>query len=134
MPASAALFLIVMFTGFFACVFGIYYLRTRQNLSMIEKGMNPKEFANRPAPYKNLKWALLLIGAGFGLFLAYMLDTYVLTNGVSTYVVDGVTKHYTDHEHNPAVYFSLIAIGGGLGLLGSYRMEKKWWDENKDKI
>ena len=78
MPATAALFLIVMFVSFFACIFGIYYLTTRKNLAMIEKGMNPKEFANRPAPYKNLKWALLLIGSGVGLFLAYMLDVYVL--------------------------------------------------------
>ena len=57
-----------MFAGGFAMVFGIYYLKTRQNLAMIEKGMNPKEFANRPAPYKNLKWALLLIGAVPGYF------------------------------------------------------------------
>ena len=34
-------------------------------------------------------------------------------------------KHHSD---------ILIAIGGGLGLYGSYRIEKKWWDENKDKI
>jgi len=133
MPAAAALFLIVMFTGFFACVFGIYYLRTRQNLSMIEKGMNPKEFANRPAPYKNLKWALLLIGAGAGLFLAYILDFYVMHNTFTTEVFNGHTYRHRDNDGAPAIYFALIAIGGGLGLLGSYKMEKKWWDENKEK-
>ena len=69
MEGAVALFLIVMFTGFFACVFGIYYLNTRQNLAMIEKGMNPKIRYNRPAPFKNLKWALLLIGAGAGLLV-----------------------------------------------------------------
>ncbi len=109
---------VTMFAGGFAMVFGIYYLKTRQNLAMIEKGMNPKEFANRPAPYKNLKWALLLIGAGVGLFLAYILDNYMLYN-------------YRDDGRNAPIYFSLIAIGGGLGLFGSYRIEKKWWDENK---
>src|SRR5436190_11062870 len=108
MPASAALFLIVMFTGFFACVFGIFYLRTRQNLAMIEKGMNPKEFADRPAPYKNLKWALLLIGAGVGLFLAYLLDNYVLIHHVTD-------NRYYDDDRNVPIYFALIAIGGGLG-------------------
>ena len=102
-------------------VFGIVYLKTRQNLAMIEKGMNPKEFANRPAPYKNLKWALLLIGAGLGLFAAYLLDNYVLY------------REGFDHDgRNVPIYFSLIAIGGGLGLFGSYRMEKKWWDDNKE--
>jgi hypothetical protein len=108
---------VTMFAGGFAMVFGIVYLKTRQNLAMIEKGMNPKEFANRPAPYKNLKWALLLIGAGMGLFLAYMLDNYALQATKS----DG---------GNVPIYFALIAIGGGLGLFGSYRIEKKWWDNN----
>ncbi len=123
MHGSEALIPIVMFAGGFAMIFGIYYLKTRQNLAMIEKGMNPKEFANRPAPYKNLKWALLLIGAGIGLFLAYMLDNFVLQDYASN-----------RNDDNPSIYFALIAIGGGLGLLGSYKMEKKWWDDNKDKI
>ena len=118
MDASEALVPITMFAGGFAMIFGIYYLKTRQNLAMIEKNMNPKEFANRPAPYKNLKWALLLIGSGIGLLLAYMLDMYVL-----------VPKAGRDEP--VAIYFSLIAIGGGLGLLGSYRMEKTWWENRK---
>jgi hypothetical protein len=100
----------VMFAGFFAMVFGIVYLRTRQNLAMIEKNMNPKEFANRPAPYLNLKWGLLFIGAGLGLLIAYLVDMY-------SAVIDG--------EDNPAIYFAMIAIFGGLGLIGSYRIEKK---------
>ncbi len=124
MHGAEALIPITMFAGGFAMVFGIYYLKTRQNLAMIEKGMNPKEFANRPAPYKNLKWALLLIGAGMGLFLAYVLDNYVLYHNVA--------GRYHDDDKNIPIYFALIAIGGGLGLFGSYKIEKKWWDENKD--
>ena len=115
---------------FCALIFGIVYLIKRENLAMIEKGMNPKEFANRPAPYKNLKWGLLLMGAGAGLFLAYVLDTFVFQNNW-TETFDGNT--YYHHDGNPAIYFALIAIGGGLGLFGSYKMEKKWWDENKEK-
>ena len=122
---------VTMFAGGFAMVFGIVYLKTRQNMAMIEKGMNPKEFANRPAPYKNLKWALLFVGAGLGLLLAYFLDIYALphtyfreTIGVNTY------SHRID-DSSPAIYFALIAIGAGLGLFGSYKMEKKWWDDNK---
>ena len=124
MHGAEALIPIVMFVGGFAMVFGIYYLKTRQNLAMIEKGMNPKEFANRPAPYKNLKWALLLIGAGAGLFLAYLMDNYMLPTG----------GQFHDHDRNIPIYFSLIAIGGGLGLFGSYRIEKKWWDENRNSL
>jgi hypothetical protein len=99
-------------------------------MAMIEKGMNPKEFADRPAPYKNLKWALLLIGAGTGLFIAYMLDTFVLSHNVFTEVI-GQNTYHRRSDDNPAIYFALIAIGGGVGLFGSYKMEKKWWDENK---
>jgi len=121
MQGGEALIPITMFAGGFAMVFGIVYLKTRQNLAMIEKGMNPKEFANRPAPYKNLKWALLLIGSGIGLFAAYLMDNYML-------------KANSADGGNVAIYFALISIGGGLGLLGSYRMEKRWWDNNKDKI
>ena len=113
---------LTIFAGGFAMIFGIYYLKTRQNMAMIERNMNPKEFANRPAPYKNLKWALLLIGAGVGLFLAYLLDNYVLQ----------VPRGFHDNDRNVPIYFALIAIGGGLGLFGSYKMEKKWWDENKE--
>lgn len=112
---------LIMFIGGFLLVFGIYYLKSRQNMAMIERNMNPKNFVSRPAPYRNLKWALLLIGAGAGLFVAYLLDYMLAYN----------TNHWRDD--NPAIYFSLIAIGGGLGLFGSYKMEKKWWDENKDR-
>ena len=125
MDAGEVLIPITMFAGGFAMIFGIVYLRTRQNLAMIEKGMNPKEFANRPAPYKNLKWALLLIGAGVGLFLAYLMDNYMLPVQMNQF------GHHGDQ--NVPIYFSLIAIGGGLGLFGSYRIEKKWWDDNKEK-
>ena len=123
MDGAEVLIPLTMFAGGFAMIFGIYYLKTRQNLAMIEKNMNPKEFANRPAPYKNLKWALLLIGAGVGLFLAYLLDMYVL--------IPRMRGNYHDHDQNAPIYFALIAIGGGLGLFGSYKMEKKWWDDNK---
>ena len=99
-----------MFAGFFAMVFGISYLKTRQNLAMIEKGMNPKQFANRPVPYLNLKWGLLLIGAGLGLLIAYIAD-------LSVAAIDG--------EENPTLYFALIAIFGGLGLISSYKIDKK---------
>jgi hypothetical protein len=46
---------------------------------------------------------------------------------------NGVT-HYYRQSNNPMVYFALIAIGGGIGLFFSYKMEKKWWDENKPTV
>jgi hypothetical protein len=92
----------------FVMVFGLVYLKRKENMVMIEKGMNPREFANRPAPYRNLKNGLLLIGAGVGLTIAYIFTQYIL------------------HDYNnPALWFALTGIGGGLGLIGSYRIEKK---------
>src|SRR5262252_5411780 len=99
MHGAEILIPITVVGGFFAMVFGIVYLKTRENLAMVEKGMNPKQKYFRPAPYRNLKWGLLLIGAGLGLLTAFFLSEYVL-----------VRKPYDD---NPAIYFSLIAIGGG---------------------
>jgi hypothetical protein len=110
MHDSEVLIPILICLGFFAMVFGIVYMYKRENLAMIEKGMNPKQFANRPMPYVNLKYGLLLLGAGVGLFIAYMIDQFVIPR----------------YNHgNEAIYFALIAIGGGLGLIGSYRVEKK---------
>ncbi|MFI5133459.1 MAG: DUF6249 domain-containing protein [Chitinophagales bacterium] len=133
MHASEMLVAVLIPLGFFLMVFGIIYMHKRENLAMIEKGMNPKENRDRPAPYKNLKWALLLIGAGAGLFLAYMLDTYLLQHTYVQETFNGNTYQRSVNDGSPAIYFALIAIGGGLGLFGSYRMEKKWWDENKTK-
>ena len=109
MQGAEVLIPIVVPLGGCAMIFGIVYLKSRENMAMIEKGMNPKEYANRPAPYRNLKNGLLFMGAGLGLFLAYLLDTYMMA----------------DRGDNPAIYFSLIAIGGGIGLVSSYKIEKK---------
>lgn len=105
---AALLIPILVPLGMFAMIFGIIYLRTRQNLAMIEKGMNPKEFANRPAPYHNLKWGLLLVGSGIGLAVAYIITQYLIRD-----------------TEDPALWFAFIAIGGGLGLIQSYRIEKR---------
>ena len=103
--------------GFFALIFGIVYLQKRENLAMIEKGFNPKDKINRPAPYTNLKWGLLLVGAGIGLTLAYFITQYVL------------------HDYdNPALWFAFIAIGGGISLISSYRIEKKELLDNKFNV
>ncbi len=96
------------FLGFFAMVFGIWYLRSRENMALIDRGMNPRDVNSRPAPYKSLKVGLLLLGSGLGLAVAYFITQYVLR----------------DYE-NPALWFAFIGIGGGLGLIASYKVEKK---------
>ncbi|WP_158992321.1 DUF6249 domain-containing protein [Mucilaginibacter sp. L196] len=101
----------------FAMVFGIVYLHKRERMAMIERGMDPRSYKPRSQTYNTLKWGLLLIGAGLGLFLAYILDHTCLAFA------------NTGRDQNPAIYFALIAIFGGAGLFISYLIEKK--DENK---
>lgn len=105
---------ILISLGSFAMIFGIIYLRTRENMAMIEKNMNPKRYANLPAPFRSLKTGLLFLGAGFGLLIAYFID-----------------QNTSGHDHE-AIYFALIAIGGGLGLIGSYAVEKKEYDNTRE--
>lgn len=121
------LWLILMSLALFAMLFGLRYMANKENMAMIEKGLDPnlKPLKPRPAPFRNLKWGLLLVGAGLGLFLAYLLDNSLL------YKI-GHDHDYTNGT-NVSIYFALIAIGGGLGLIASYRIEKKELLDKEDK-
>ena len=105
MNALESLVPIMVPLGAFAMVFGVVYLRTRENMALIERGKDPRS----ARPYRSLKAGLLFLGAGIGLLIANIIDRNIGGN----------------HESNAAIYFSLIAIGGGIGLLGSYTIEKK---------
>ncbi|MDB5032531.1 DUF6249 domain-containing protein [Mucilaginibacter sp.] len=103
---------ILISLGLFAMIFGIVYLRSREKMAMIERGMNPGIDVGKPVSRNYvLTWGLLLIGSGIGLFLAYTLDA---------------TQYFSSRDNdNPAIYFAMIAIFGGLGLFTSYLIEKK---------
>lgn len=107
MGATEMMTAILIPLGFFAMIFGIVYMQKRENFALIEKGMNPKEY--RPAPYKNLKGGLLLMGAGVGLLLGYIMTEHVLRM----------------ENDNPVMYFAFLSICGGMGLILSYKIEKK---------
>jgi hypothetical protein len=100
--------------GAFAMVFGLRYLANKENMAMIQQGMDPKLKRPQPAPYRNLKWGLLLMGVGIGLFLAYYLDHTVFSSNLAK-----------NKDANVPIYFALIGIFGGLGLFISYLIEKK---------
>lgn len=104
---------ILISLGAFLMIFGLRYLSNKENMAMIQNGMDPKLNRAQPQPYVVLKWGLLLMGAGLGLFLAYLLDHTVLNfdNGFG--------------RDSEAIYFALIGIFGGLGLIISYVIEKK---------
>ena len=102
----------------FAMIFGIVYLYKRERMAMIERGMDPRRYKAQSAPYQNLKWGLLLMGAGMGLFIALLFDKFVF-------------RELADND-NPAIYFAMIAMFGGGGLYAAYLIEKKNNDKEKD--
>jgi hypothetical protein len=130
MGPDQLVFVFMILTGMAICalLFGIRYMRNRENMAMIEKGLDPniKPERPRPAPFRNLKWGLLLVGAGLGLLCAYLLDNTLLYRlGHSHHVFSDGNFNDETTGANVAIYFALIAIGGGLGLITSYRIEKK---------
>ena len=93
-------------------VFGMFYLyfrnRHRERMSMIEKGVDPSIFIQKPSNSTSnaLKYGLFLGGLAVGLFMGTILD------------------YYTELE-DPAVYFSMIFLFGGIGLLSYYVIERR---------
>jgi len=86
---------------------------------MIERGIDPGVRRSTPQPFLSLKFGLLLVGLGIGLLVAL-------------FIVRGVFgAEMTDAEENQtvAVYFGCLGIFGGLGLIVSYIIEKKWLDK-----
>lgn len=108
---------ITLFIAGFAMVFGIRYLASKERMAMIERGINPNEGRSAPKPFLSLKFGLLLVGLGLGLLVA------LLT----------VIIFHPETEDAVALYFGFIAIFGGLGLICSYLVEKKWLDEQQEK-
>lgn len=105
---------IALFTGAFAMTFGIRYLVNKERMALIERGINPKEGQSAPKPFLSLKYGLLMVGLGIGLL---------------TSLITVLTTHI-DEDNAVALYFGFIAVFGGLGLILSYAIEKKWMDKH----
>ena len=110
---------ITLFIGAFAMVFGIRYLSNKEKMAMIERGIDPGVQRATPKPFLSLKFGLLFMGLGVGLLVALFTVRGVfgsdMTNG--------------EISQSVAVYFGCIGIFGGLGLIISYVIEKKWLDQ-----
>jgi hypothetical protein len=86
-------------------LFGIRYFTNKERMLMIEKAMEPT--VNNIKRYEDLRYGLLLIGAGVGLGVAYLID--ITSNG-----------------HEPeSLYTSLVAVFSGIGLLVNYVIQLK---------
>lgn len=110
---------ITFFICTFAMVFGIRYLSNKEKMAMIERGIDPGINKATPKPFLSLKFGLLLVGLGVGLLVAL-------------FTVRGVFgSEMTDMEEGQsvAIYFGCLGIFGGVGLIISYIIEKKWLDK-----
>jgi hypothetical protein len=112
MEPTRALIPIVLFISIALTLFGIFYMRNKENMALIERGINPRESYRKFGSLTYLKYGLLMIGAGVGLLVAYFIDINMPDTG-----------HFDSDK--PALYFSLIPICGGIGLVISYFIEKK---------
>lgn len=100
---------IVISLGAFLMVFGLRYMQNKENMAMIERGMEPRRRNRELNPSQTLKNGLLFVGAGLGLLLAII-----------------VTKTFQmDEDSSAGIFFALIAIFGGLGMLSAYFYERK---------
>lgn len=101
---------IIISLGAFLMVFGLNYLRNRERMALIERGMDPGLTLKRrePSSHTVLRTSLLLLGVGLGLGVAYLID------------ISRALKGDTD-----PLYFSMLFIFGGLGLLISFFVERK---------
>jgi len=100
------------FGSFFGVLYIIYMTRNKERLALIEKGMDAKIFDTKPKKLSVLKWSLLFIGCGLGVFLGALIAS-------------------TGFHPGEAAYFGMILIFGGIGLLAAHIIEKK--EENNIK-
>ena len=99
---------IIISLGAFIMVLGLRYMNNKENMAMIEKGMEPKRQTRQANPTQTLKNGLLFVGAGLGLLLAIIITNMFNLEG----------------DNGAGIYFALIAIFGGLGMLCAYMYER----------
>ena len=116
---EAILVPITLFIGTFAMVFGIRYLSNKEKMAMIERGIDPDVHKSTPKPFLSLKFGLLLVVLGIGLLVALF-----IVRGVF-----GSEMNHGEEGQAVAIYFGCVGIFGGLGLITSYIVEKKWLDK-----
>lgn len=101
---------IVVSLGVFAMIVAIRRMENQERLAMIERGMEPPTKKPKSDPSSTLRSSLFFIGASLGLLLAI----------VTTRALPGLRGGEVT-----GVYFALIALGAGLGLLTAFLYDKK---------
>lgn len=128
---------IFIMLGMFLLIFGVVYIRSRENMALIDRGINPRqqEVAPRPRYFINLKYGLLLLGSGMGLILAYLIDVVIMGHKeIMERGMEGGHVYWSsvNDTREPIIYFALVAVGGGIGLYLAYKAERKDWEKRQE--
>lgn len=115
---AVALVVPIVFTITLALLIGVWRkFQNQERLAMIEKGMVlPQKQATRVDPAGILTAGFLFVGAGIGLVFAQF-----------------ASSNFPEDEA-VALYFGLILIFGGLGLLASYYIQYKMDEKSKKHL
>lgn len=95
----------------------IYFIEKEKSSvkkKMLENGINPEDNRSKGFGGGSLKWGGLLIGGGLGLFLAKLLEENL---------------GYSDTD---PLYFGLIALFGGIGLVVAHNIARKQYREDNN--
>ncbi len=94
----------------FAALFGIIYVylmtRYRERMSMLDKGIDPAQFAAKNSKSHSLKIGMLLVAIAFGILVGNFL-------------------YKNDWLDKSVAYFSMILLFGGISLIIHFLIEKK---------
>jgi hypothetical protein len=98
----------------FAMIFGIVYIfvRKKERLAMIEKGVDASLFTVKKKISGDLKWGLLFVGIGVGILLGKIFAAYTLLG-------------------EEASMFSMICLFGGLSLMIFHFIERSLEKKNE---
>lgn len=110
MPMSGLVFALIVFC-IVILVVSIFYisrtLRHKERMALLEKDKDPDFFANDTFFLGAAKAGLLLLGAGIGFLIAFLLHYYLFPGNAGE-----------------AVFPPFIFMGAGLGLLFFYKKFK----------
>lgn len=101
--------MLIPIVSIMSIVVTIIFLRKFSNderMALIEKGSDANIFNRKINAYPNLRYGLLLVGAGIGILVGNIL--------AESGVID-----------DEAAVFSMLMIFGGAGLFASYFIEKR---------
>lgn len=101
--------------GLFAMVIFLRYYTNIEKMAMIEKGMDPSQSTSKSRwvnPAGALRFGLLAVGAGLGLFIGSMVGSY------------------TSIDSDVAVFAFMLIFGGG-GLVLSWMIQLRLDEKEK---